>query len=71
MRFLLNLRRKIVLEDGTVFHHENDFFDRVDILCWIAVDGDDVRKFAGLDRADAIRPVQQFRPSDRRRLQSF
>ena len=71
MRSLVSLWREIVFEDGAVFHHEDDFFDRIDILRRIAVDGDNVGKFAGLDRADPIGLVQQFRASNRRRLQSF
>ena len=39
---LVSLRREIVFEDGAVFHHEDDFLDRVDILRRIAVDGDNV-----------------------------
>src|SRR4029077_1093958 len=71
MRSLVSFRREIVSENGAVFHHEDDFLDRVDILGRIAVDGDNVGKFAGLNRADAIGPIQQFRASNRRCLQSF
>src|SRR5262249_21979894 len=63
VRSLVSLWREIVFEDDAVFHHEDDFLDRIDILRRIAVDGDNVGKFAGLDRADPIGPVQQFRAS--------
>jgi hypothetical protein len=51
-----SFRTNIVLDRHPIFHDENDFLNRVDVLGRIAIDGDNVGELSGLDRADAIGP---------------
>ena len=64
LRSSRNFWRKVILEGYAVFHHEDYLLDRVDVLCRVTINRDNIRELTCFDRADAIRPVQQLSAID-------
>src|SRR5579864_6957252 len=53
-------RGKFILDHLAVLHHKSNSLDLGDVGDWISANGDEVGKFPGLDRADAVLPAQHF-----------
>src|SRR5262245_52951473 len=53
--------RQLILDDFSTLHHKLNPLKFGDVCQWIAADGDQIREFTFVDRADAILPSQHFR----------
>ena len=64
IRASLEVKQKLfgvlVLDDRAAFHYEFHVLQCGDVLCGVAVDGDDVCPFAGFEGADFGGPAQEI-----------